>query len=132
MVIKYHLKWIRQQYYRHLSYWHISIQSTINDQLLSFISINDMIVGILLSSSRRYYHILPFILHLSFFSILLLLLPYVNGENTDIPIANVAGNSGNAGSVTNPSLSSLSDDILNVREPIKNIIGGILCHTFSF
>ncbi|EFO13506.1 hypothetical protein LOAG_15023, partial [Loa loa] len=50
----------------------------------------------------------------------MILLPYANGK-TDIPIIN----SGNA--ISNKysllSSSSLSDDIFDIHEPIKNIIG---------
>ncbi|VBB30847.1 unnamed protein product [Acanthocheilonema viteae] len=55
----------------------------------------------------------------------MLLSLYANGE-TDIPAINAVNNSDNAISDTDPLLSSLPDDILNIYdEPIKNIIGGV-------
>ncbi|EJW72802.1 hypothetical protein WUBG_16292 [Wuchereria bancrofti] len=127
-MIKHDLKWIKlksQQYYHHLSYWHMTTLSTINDQLLSFISVNDMIIEVLLSSFRIFcYHFSSSILQLLIFNLILqtVLLPYANGK-TDIAITN--SNSNNSGnSETDSSLSSLPDDIFDIHEPIKNIIGG--------
>ncbi|VDN84238.1 unnamed protein product [Brugia pahangi] len=133
VMIKHDLKWIKlklQQYYHnhHFSYWHMTILSTISDQLLSFISVNDMIIQVLLSSFRIFcYHFSSFILQILIFNLILqtVLLPYANGK-TDISIANSnSNNSGNIISQTDSSLSSLPDDIFDRHEPIKNIIGGV-------
>lgn len=135
-MIKYDLKWIKlkwQQYYQRLSYWCMAILSTISDQLLSVVSINDMIIEVLLSPFRIYYHFSSSILQLLLLNILLqmVLLSYANGK-TDIPIINAVNDSGNAISDTDSLLSSLLDDTFHVREPIKNIIGGNIIDLFYF
>uniref|UniRef100_A0A8R1TVD6 Uncharacterized protein n=1 Tax=Onchocerca volvulus TaxID=6282 RepID=A0A8R1TVD6_ONCVO len=127
-MIKFGFKWIKlkwHQYHYHLSYWHMAMLTTINDQLLSFISISDMVNEILLSTSRIYYHFSSSILHLLFFNIILkmILLPYAYGK-TNIPVVNVINNSANAVSDMDSLSSSETDDIFHVHEPIKNIIGG--------
>ncbi|OZC12335.1 hypothetical protein X798_00857 [Onchocerca flexuosa] len=126
-MIKFGFKWIKlkwHQYHYHLSYWNMAMLSTINDQLLSFINISDMVNEILLSTSRIYYHFSSSILHLLFFNTILkmILLPYAYGK-TNIPIVNAINNSGNAVSDMDSLLPSETDNIFHLHEPIKNIIG---------
>lgn len=84
-----------------------------------------MIIELLLIPSRISYCISSSVIQLSLFNILLqiLLLPYAYCK-TDIYISDTVNNSGNTISNADSLLSSLPDDILNVYEPIKNIIGG--------